>query len=290
MTQTSGLAPLKALIGADVRIKIVDVGANPIDGTPPYADLLRSGIADLIGFDPNPDSLVRLNEKKSAAETYLPYAIGDGRQHTLHICRAQGMTSLLTPNPAVLNLFHGFPDWGTVMATETVNTVRLDDIKETAGLDLLKIDIQGAELMVFQNGQERLRDALVIHTEVEFLQMYVDQPLFGDVDVFLRQHGFMFHRFYPTVSRVIAPLVRDNDIFAGMSQIFWADAIFVRDLTRLGELSARQLIAMATIMHDSYGSVDLVMHVLTHHDARFGSQLAPTYLANLQNQSRAVAA
>lgn len=281
MTGTSGIAPLKALTGADVRIKIVDVGANPIDGTPPYIDLLRSGIADVVGFDPNPDSLVRLNQQKTAAETYLPYAIGDGKRHTLHICKAQGMTSLLQPNPAVLNLFHGFPSWGTVMATESIDTVRLDDIAETAGLDLLKIDIQGGELMAFRNGVSRLRDALVIQTEVEFLPMYVDQPLFGDVDVFLRQQGFMFHRFFPLVSRVIAPLVNNNDIYAGMSQIFWADAIFVRDLTRLAELSPRQLIAFATIMHDCYKSIDLVMHVLTHHDQRTGSQLAPTYLENL---------
>ena len=290
MSQTTGLAPLKSLIACDVRIKIVDVGANPIDGTPPYIDLLKRGIADVVGFDPNPDSLRRLNQQKSAAETYLPYAIGDGQRHTLNICKAQGMTSLLKPNPAVLNLFHGFPDWATVMATEIVDTVRLDDIPDTAGLDLLKIDIQGGELMAFKNGQARLRDALVIHTEVEFLPMYVDQPLFGDVDVFLRQHGFMFHRFFPTVSRVITPLVLDNDIYAGMSQLFWADAIFVRDLTRLDELSARQLLALATIIHDCYGSVDFVMHVLTHHDGRFGSQLAPTYLANLQTQNRAAAA
>ena len=290
MTQDSGFSTLKRLTGADVRIKIVDIGANPIDGTPPYASLLRDGIADVVGFDPNPDSLVRLNQRKSSAETYLPYAIGDGKRHTLHVCRAQGMTSLLKPNPAVLNNFHGFPDWATVTSTEMVDTVRLDDIKETAGADLFKIDIQGAELMVFQNAQARLRDALVIHTEVEFLPMYVDQPLFGDVDVFLRQQGFMFHRFYPTVSRVIKPLVRDNDIYAGMSQLLWADALYVRDFTRLDALSERQLLAMCTILHDCYGSYDLVMHVLTHLDARTGKQFAPTYLDNLRTQSQAAAA
>lgn len=278
----SGIASLKTLIGSDVRIKIVDVGANPIDGAPPYADLLRGGIAEVVGFEPDPESLRRLVAAKSAAETYLPYAVGDGRRHTLHVCRAPGMTSLLEPDPRVLGLFHGFPDWGQVIARETVDTVRLDDIRETAGLDLLKIDIQGGELMAFRNAEARLADALVIQTEVEFLPLYVDQPLFGDVDVFLRGRGFAFHRFHPLVSRVVVPTLLDNDIYAGMSQSVWADAIYIRDLTRLDALSSRRLLTMATILHDCYGSFDIAMHILVHHDARFATSLAAAYLAGLQ--------
>src|ERR1700704_4992440 len=34
----------------------------------------------------------------------------------------------------VLNLFHGFMEWGRVLATEEVETVRLDDIVETEGV------------------------------------------------------------------------------------------------------------------------------------------------------------
>ena len=54
MKLASGVASLRTLIGADVRIKVVDVGANPIDGDPPYADLLRGGIAEVVG-DAIPD-------------------------------------------------------------------------------------------------------------------------------------------------------------------------------------------------------------------------------------------
>lgn len=282
MKLASGVASLRTLIGADVRIKVVDVGANPIDGDPPYADLLRGGIAEVVGFDPDPESLRRLNARKSAAETYLPFAIGDGRRHVLHVCQAPGMTSLLAPDPRVLGLFHGFPDWGKVVATEPIDTMRLDDITETAGLDLLKIDIQGGELMVFRNAEARLAEALVIQTEVEFLPLYVDQPLFGDIDLFLRARGFVFHRFFPLVSRVVAPMLRDNDIYAGLSQSVWADALFLRDFTRPERLSSRQILAMATILHDCYGSYDLVMHLLAHHDTRHATTLAPSYLAGLQ--------
>jgi hypothetical protein len=36
----------------------------------------------------------------------------------------------------------------------------------------------------------------VITTEVEFVPLYEGQPLFGDIDVFLRQHGFKLLNLY----------------------------------------------------------------------------------------------
>lgn len=270
-----------ALTNSAVRVKIVDVGANPIDGDPPYATLLQGGNADIVGFEPNAEALAELNEKKGPSEIYLPHAVGDGRRHTLHLCAGSGMSSLLKPNPEVLKLFHGFPVWGHVVKTEEIDTVRLDDVPEAVGFDMLKIDIQGGELMVFQNATKRLSEALIVHTEVEFLPLYTDQPLFGDVEAFLRSQGFLFHRFFPTVSRIIQPMMVGDDIFAGMSQVVWGDAIFVRDITKLSLLSPPQLLAMAALLHDCYRSYDLVLHVLVEYDRQTGDEIAPTYMTNL---------
>ena len=269
------------LTGTEPQIKIVDIGANPIDGEAPYSPLLRAGLAHVIGFEPNPEALAKLQTQKGPNDIYLPHAVGDGGCHTLNICAAPGMTSLLEPNPEVLNLFHGFPQWGTVVSKRQIQTVRLDDVPETAGADLLKIDIQGAELMVFQHAQDRLADTLVIQSEVEFLPMYQNQPLFSDVDRFLRGQGFVLHRFFPEVSRVIQPLVVDNNIYAGLSQIVWADAIFVRDFTRPDRLSDRQLLNMAAILHECYRSFDLVLRLLIELDRRTERKLASGYLSKL---------
>ncbi len=276
-----------ALTNSPVRVKIVDVGANPLHGAPPYHKLLRGGNADLVGFEPNPQALAELNKHKSEAEIYLPNAIADGKRHTLHLCTVADMNSLLKPNPAVLNLLHGFPRWGTVVSTEEIDTARLDDIPETEGADMLHLDVQGAELMVLRNAMRRLADAVVIHTEVEFLPLYIDQPLFGDIDLFLREQGFLFHRFSPIVSRTIQPMLLKDDVYAGLSQAVWADAIYVRDLTKLSRLEPRQLLAAAAILHDCYQSYDLVLHILLEHDRRTGESVAPTYMANLTGQPAA---
>jgi len=259
-------------------VKIVDIGANPIDGDPPYAALLRSGHAEVVGFEPNRAALDVLRQKKGPHETYLPHAIGDGKRHTLHLTQAPGMSSLLEPNPDLLTLFHGFPDWSRVVRTEPVDTVRLDDVPETAGVDLIKIDIQGAELMALSNATARLATTLVIQTEVEFVPMYRDQPLYGEVETFLRAHGYLLHRFEPLVSRVVKPMLLGGNIRAGFSQVLWTDAILVRDPTRLDALDDGQLLRTAVLLHECYGSVDLALHFLLAHDRRTGRDFGPRYL------------
>jgi FkbM family methyltransferase len=272
----------QAATGLSPAQKIVHLGANPIDGDPPYIGLMRAGSTDVVGFEPNREALARLNAQKGERETYLPHAIGDGQRHTLHICAAPGMTSLLAPDPDILGLFHGFPQWGQVVAREDLDTVRLDDVPETEGVTLLMMDIQGAELMALRHAEARLRDALVLHLEVEFMRLYKDQPLFTDVDLFLRQHGFVLHKFSHQVSRVIQPVVVDNNIYRGLSQLVWADAVFIRDFTGHPALRDDQLLASAAILHECYASVDVVHHLLATYDRRHQTSMAPRYLASLR--------
>ena len=137
---------LAGLVNLDQPINVVDIGANPIDGDPPYKPLLDAGLAHITGFEPNPEALAKLNAVKSENETYLPNAVFDGTEQELKVCMAEGMTSLLEPNPDLLDFFHGFPEWSAVQERLPLQTVRLDDIPEISNIDFLKIDIQGAEL------------------------------------------------------------------------------------------------------------------------------------------------
>lgn len=284
------LHSLRAILEIDCPIKIVDVGANPIDGSPPYAPLIRGGNTQVVGFEPNLDALALLEQRKGPGETYLPAVIGDGDEHTLHHCFAPGLTSLLEPNPDVLDLFYGFEQWRQIVRTDRVQTKRLDDISETAGLDLLKIDIQGGELLVMRHAVDRLRDAVVVQTEVEFVPMYRGQPLFAEVDQFLRAQGFVLHRFTPLMSRTIKPMIANNDTYAGLSQTMWTDAIFVKDFAYPDRLSSGQLLRLAAIVNDCYRSYDLALHMLLAHDKREGTEYGPQFLAAIAAQNGKMAA
>jgi hypothetical protein len=192
------------------------------------------------------------------------------------------MNSLLPPNRPVLELFHGFPDWGTVVRTEPVDTTRLDDVPAAAGAEFLKLDLQGCSLMALENAQELLKSVLVIQAEVEFLPMYQGQALFSEVELFLRGRGFAFHRFYPVVSRVVKPMLVDQNYRAGLSQLFWADAVFVRDLTRLDLLSDDQLLKTAMLLHECFQSIDIALNLLGEYDRRNRTGLGGKYLEGLK--------
>lgn len=259
----------------------MDIGASPSGGSPPYKPLMDGGETTVIGFEPYTKALDKLNAEKKEGETYLPYAVGDGKLHDFKHCVAPEMSSLLEPNAKILSYFHGFPEFAKVKMREEVQTKRLDDIPEIKNIDFLKIDIQGAELSVFKHGIKKLESCLVIHTEVEFVNIYVDQPLFSEVEIFLRDIGFMFHRFAPLRSRVIQPMMVGKSVTAGLSQVFDGDAIFIRDFTKLDHMKVDKLLKMAVILHDVYGSFDIVYRILIIHDKRKQSKYAAKYLKAL---------
>lgn len=272
------ISTMPEMIDEAFPLKVIDVGASKFgaDEQSSYCRALEGGNAQLVGFEPNPPHYQRLIAAAAPYETFLPLAVGDGKRHTLNICFAPGMTSLLKPNFEVLSRFHGFPQWAQIVEQMEVETVRLDDVPEVEGADFLQLDVQGFELTVLQHATQRLSDMLAIQCEVEFLPMYEGQPLFSEIELFLRSQGFVMHRI-KTVSRMIAPLLIHNDLQAGLSQDLWADAIFVRDFTKPQLLSDLQLLKMARLVHDLYGAYDLAMYLLIEHNKRTQSDYAARY-------------
>ena len=160
--------PLLKLLGPKRPTAVVDIGANPIDGDPPYKTLLQKRGCRATGFELQAEALAMLNKHKSEFETYLPNVIADGNPATLRICRAPGMTSLYKPDTKMLAYFRGFPEWGTVVKEISVSTTRLDDVIAEDALDFLKIDIQGGELTAIENGQRCLAHAVAIQVRFPF--------------------------------------------------------------------------------------------------------------------------
>lgn len=269
---------LSKILGLKLTIDIVDIGASPSGGNPPYQPLVEEEIATVTGFEPYPEALAKLNENRKEFETYLPYAIGDGGIHEFKHCQAPEMSSLLEPNAKLLSFFHHFSNFGKVLKREEIQTVKLDEIEEISNMDMLKIDIQGGELNVFENGVKKLSECQIVHTEVEFIPLYLNQPLFSEIEIFLRGQDFIFHKFAPLRSRVLQPMKVGDSVTAGLSQIFDGDAVFMRDFTQLHKMKPQQLMKMAVILHDVYESLDVVYRILLAHDKRKRTKYASRYI------------
>lgn len=250
------MSALRDLLNPERLTAIVDVGANPIDGKPPYQAMLEEGLCSVVGFEPQPDALAMLNVRKGATETYLPYVIGDGSEQTLHLCWAPGMTSLLKPDAHMMGLF-GFTDWGRVQQEMPTPTVRLDDITEVSHIDLLKMDVQGSELTVLRSGKDKLSNAVAVMTEVSFMTLYEGQPTFGQIDTELRSRGFVPHCF---VEAKVWPIQTGFAPSGDPHQLLEADMLYVRDFSRA--MQPEQWKQLALIAHHVCASHDLAMHCI----------------------------
>jgi FkbM family methyltransferase len=252
---------LRDLVHCSRTSSIIDIGAAPIDGPPPYKEMLDYGLCTVTGFEPRAGALAKLEEGKGPLERYLPHVVGDGHERRLKITHAEGMTSLLTPDENQLRLFNGFPAWGSVIEEVEVQTHRLDDL-DIDEFDLLKIDVQGAELMVFQNGRERLREAVAVQTEVSFVPLYLGQPTFGEVDVELRAQGFVPHSMPELKRWSIAPTLFGENIYNPGNQLLEADIVYIRDIAHPEHMTSEQLSHLAMIAFHIYGSIDLAVFCL----------------------------
>ena len=276
------------------NINIVDIGAMMLgDEKEPYRPLLNAGKASVVGFEPNEQECAKLNALGGTSR-YYPYFIGDGSERTYYETNYSMTGSLYRPNTPLLEKFHCLAELTKLQAEHPgIKTRRLDDLADLEGLgdvDLIKIDVQGAELDVFRGATKALASAVVIITEVCFVPLYESQPLFGDIDVYLRQNGFAFHTFKGFGQRFFLPFFAPDRPGAAFRQLLWSDAVYVKDFMRLDLLTDDKLLKLAAIVETTLGSHDLAAVALREYDRRNGTKSSEDYVAQtLQSHAAAKA-
>jgi FkbM family methyltransferase len=270
------------LRAAAPTVKIIDIGAMSIgtDKQHQSSRLVKAGKANVIGFEPVAEACEKLNaESAGTPQRYLPYAVGDGSEGEFRETNQPMTSSLYEPNTKLLEQFQALAELTTVVKRTRIQTKRLDDIAEVADADYLKMDVQGAELDILRGATRTLSSVVAVHTEVAFVPMYCDQPLFADVDAELRRRGFILHNLYSLAGRAFKPFVKNNDVGERISQHLWGDAVYVRDFMRLDALTPEQLLKLALIVHETYLSFDLAAYVLRAYDRMTGKTLGADFTA-----------
>lgn len=128
--------------------------------------------------------------------TFVPKALGSAPEtRTILVSSRGSMSSFLRPHADRVRLY-GLAGDAEVVATAEVETTTLDRTARDRGLrfiDFVKLDTQGTELEVLQGGEGILSETVFgLRVEACFVPLYEDQPLFAEVDRFVRQQGFEF--------------------------------------------------------------------------------------------------
>lgn len=234
------------------------------------------GPVEVHGFEPDAEACRIAQQRDPPPVHHHPTALGrrDGEER-LYVTRAPSSSSFYPPNLPFFTDHHG-TERIEVVETVQVKTRSLASFAKEEGISevhAMKLDIQGAELDVFQGAGALLDTTLCIETEVEFAELYLGQPLFCDVNRFLVDHGFELwdlrtHRVYRAKAGRHAAYLRDRFGATERAQAMSArlvagDALYIRTPASLPDphtdlITHRRWIALACI----YGYYDAaVAHV-----------------------------
>lgn len=242
--------------------RIMDIGANPIH-PPPYDALRRAKLCTVYGFEPHPDAYAKLIAEAGPDEVYYPFAVGNGRAAIYHQCQNGPFSSLFPPSVPHVTFLGQWEKALQVVDRTDVQTHALDAIADVAAPDLLKLDVQGAELEIISSGHNTLRNAVCIMPEVRYYRLYEGEPLIGDLDQHLRSMGFMLHKLLPGAKvRIMSSRITQLRPMRTQSQMVDADAVYIRDMTSPNTYTDAQLGHLAIFADSVFDSKDLVLRCL----------------------------
>ena len=250
------MTSLNQLIKTETPTIICDIGASSIDPTVHIDNLINNTNCILYGFEPNKTEFEKLKETEK--KKYFNYALGDGKKKKLNIYQGPGMNSFLRPNINYLRLFDWF-EWGSkIIKTEELETKKLDDINFDHPINFFKIDVQGLESEIIENGLEKIKNSLVVEIETSPVPIYLDEKPFSHICGQLEKLDFSLHMFNKINTRCFKPTRLNNDIYSGLNHILQLDCVFIKNVQKLDSLETEDLKKLALILFFSYKSYDLV--------------------------------
>lgn len=170
-------------------------------------------------YEPNPDSFAKLSENIHGLKTPSLHAYNIGvadSEKILKMSKAGTMTKAVTHRV------------GVDVATEMfeVNCYALDELSNAITdrrIDLLKIDVEGSEIVVLKGAKQLLKDQRIdiIYIEVGFNINGTQQVYFGEVDALMQKFNYRCFKIYEQKNEWIqdSPLLRRCN-FAYMSANF----------------------------------------------------------------------
>lgn len=194
---------------------IFDVGACDGSSVQDFKGIFPK--ATIYSFEPFPDSfdnLVRISKIYKDVYPFMLALSDHAGEETFYVNKSKATNSLL--KPALTCSF--IDDHAVPLNTIKVETKQLDNITEELNIsfiDILKIDVQGGELKVFEGAKVLLgnKKVALIYIEIWFIEGYEGQPLYSDIAGFLKQYDYFPFGIY-------------NMHYRKDGHFLWGDAIF----------------------------------------------------------------
>tara|TARA_A100001015_G_scaffold259375_1_gene303278 strand:- start:1059 stop:1922 length:864 start_codon:yes stop_codon:yes gene_type:complete len=258
----------------DLKFKIMEIGAHPYGEFNESFHILLDHFpgSEIYAFELDKEECEKLNKSCKKGMKFFPIALGEKKEtKKFYETNMPVCSSLYEPKQKFLELYNNL-NTAYLKNTTEIDTISVDKFLKKNNLehiDFIKIDIQGAELDVFKGGVKTLEKTLMIVSEVEWVEQYINQPLFGDVSSFLKDQNFMIHKFLGYGTRSLKPIIlNQNKNFE--TQVLWSDSLFIRNIMNISKLNDEDLIKSAVLSY-IYKSPDLTYFHLEKFDEKNNS-------------------
>jgi methyltransferase, FkbM family len=271
-----------------IHMTVCNVGSRKLESKDDYASQgwgIFAPRLTIYGFDADADACDAANadiesRQVNWTEQHIPLALARSvGESTLYVTKDPMCSSLYPPNEPYLARFNNLPEAANLDFTVGIETTTLDSFCQTEGIDeidFLQVDVQGADLQVLEGASHILGSSILgIQIEVAFSELYVNQPLFADVDTYIRKQGFTFFNLKVGLrERARSPIVSSE--FGG--QLLWGDAYYFRDLIRediISHLKTPDKILKLACIADVMDFPDYTLELLEYLTLEYGND--PNY-------------
>lgn len=213
----------KRLLYGAADLVIFDVGAYVGEVATKYKQIFPQ--STIYCFEPFPASFQKLNQlcRDTSIKTHqIAFSDKEGTT-TFHTNVDLSCNSLLPPTESDYKCYSAksIKDGEIQVDTNTIDNFCFDS--DISGIDILKLDVEGAEVKVLDGASKMLSKQAIklIYSEVMFIPHYTQGCLFHELATFLNSYGYTLFNLYHLKS-------------ARNGQLRWGNAIFLSPEIRAG--------------------------------------------------------
>lgn len=193
---------------------LVDAGANRASFTEAFLQLHRPARVVLVEAIPEMAAALQTAYTGRAGFSVVAAALSDRNgEANFEINQSRDSSSLLQIDPRNSAWFGLDLKVAQTVRVPTITLSQLMQDERLASVDLLKLDLQGAERLVLTGSEDALARVRVIYTEVFFEPLYAGAWLFWETNDFLSARGFKLCGISNVVHGVEGDLLQANAIF-----------------------------------------------------------------------------
>lgn len=181
-------------------LTIVDGGAYKGTFSTEMAKLYPDAV--VYAFEPQVDSynlLLDSVKKISNIKTFQCALGANTGEFDLHTNISPLTNSLSKSSYEAMKYFKEFNEQKGVEKVKVVTLEKVLEKENINNIDLLKLDLQGFEKQALEGMGGLINSTKLIYSEVEFVKLYNDASLFSELEIYLKENGFIFYQFYDLV-------------------------------------------------------------------------------------------